>query len=267
MDIQTIALGIVQGLTEFVPVSSSGHLVLMESLFGDGGENVHLFIEALNFGTVLALLIFFRHKILQICRQVFHEHNYVLLRNIVLTSLPVGIAGLLFSHAISQVPFFVSPITVTAALFFVGVIMVILEKLPKLTARSSGEKLSWKRALGIGFAQTLALVPGVSRSGSTIIAGRLAGLKPKQAAEYSFLVSIPVMLGLSAKLVVSDTQYLINNWSVVLVGNVAAFITGILAIQFLLDFLSKHSLKVFGVYRIFVAVVVILLIVLGVIQY
>ena len=266
MDIQNIALGVVQGLTEFAPVSSSGHLIIMEALFGNGGENIHLFVETLDFGTVLALIIFFRHKILEICRQVFIEHNYVLLRNIVLTCIPVGVVGLLFSHAINNTPFFISPVTVAAALLIVGVVMVILEKIPKLSARSSGEKLSWKRALGIGFVQVLALIPGVSRSGSTIIAGRLAGLKPRQAAEYSFLVSIPVMLGLSAKLIISDTQYLIDNWTAVLVGNVAAFLAGILAIQFLLDFLNKHSLKVFGIYRIAVAVLVVVLLATGVLS-
>lgn len=266
MDIQTVALGIVQGLTEFIPVSSSGHLVLIESFFGSGGEDIHLLVESLNFGTVLALVIFFRLKILDICRQVFKGHNYILLRNIILTALPVGVVGLLFSHAINNTSLFVSPITVVVTLFVVGIIMIILEKLPKLTARPSGEKLSWKRALSIGCAQILALVPGVSRSGSTIIAGRLVGLKPKQAAEYSFLVSIPIMLGLSAKLIISDTQYLVDNWSVVLTGNIVAFIVGILAIQFLLDFLNKHSLKIFGAYRVFVAGVVVLLIVFGVLK-
>jgi undecaprenyl-diphosphatase len=267
MDVQTIALGIIQGLTEFIPVSSSGHLVLMEAIFGQSGEGVHLFVEALNFGTVLALIVFFRHKIVEICHQVFKEHNYVLLRNIILTSIPVGIAGLLFSSAINRTAFFVSPLTVSIALLIVGIVMIVLEKLPKLTARSSGDKLSWKRAFAIGLAQVLALVPGVSRSGSTIIAGRLAGLKPKQAAEYSFLVSIPVMLGLSLKLVVADAPYIAANWLVILVGNLAAFVVGMLAIQFMLDFLNKRSLKIFGVYRIVLAAVAVLLIVLGVINY
>jgi len=197
---------------------------------------------------------------------VFVEHNYILLRNIILTCLPVGVIGLLFSHAINQIDFFISPVTVTVALIVVGSIMIFLEKLPRMTARSSGDKLSWKRALGIGCAQVLALIPGVSRSGSTIITGRVAGLKLKQSAEYSFLVSIPVMLGLGIKLAVDDTQYLIDNWVPVLTGNVVAFLAGILAIQFLLDFLSRHDLKVFGVYRLGIGLVAVLLICLGVIK-
>jgi len=239
----------------------------MDSFFGGHGEELHLLVETLNFGTVLALIIFFRHKIIAICRQVFKERNYILLRNIFLTALPVGVVGLLLSGIINSTPFFVNPVTVIVALLAVGIVMIFLEKLPKLTARSSGEKLSWKRALAIGFAQVLALIPGVSRSGSTIIAGRLAGLKPRQAAEYSFLVSIPIMLGLSAKLIFGNTQYLIDNWTAVLVGNIVAFIAGVLAIQFLLDFLGKHSLRIFGVYRILIATVAILLIVFGVLKY
>jgi undecaprenyl-diphosphatase len=267
MDIQTIALGIVQGLTEFIPVSSSGHLILMETFFGYEGENIHLFVEALNFGTILALLVFFRHKIFAIYHQVVRERNYALLRNIILTSIPVAIAGFLFSGLISKIAFFSSPLTVAIALAVVGLVMIILEKLPKLTARPSADKLSWQRALAIGFAQVLALIPGVSRSGSTIIAGRLAGLKPKSAAEYSFLVSIPVMLGLSLKLFMSNAQYLIDNWPVILVSNIAAFAAAILAIQFLLDFLARHSLKVFGIYRLALAAATILIILFGVIHY
>lgn len=263
MNIENIALGLVQGLTEFIPVSSSGHLVLLGNLFHID-DNLHLFIEALDFGTLLALVIFFRKKIIDICRQVFVKHDFHLLRNLLLTSLPVAIVGFFAGSVIDQNDLFTSSLIVAIMLVIVGFIMLTLEKIPHLTHKSDGSDLSWKRALGIGFAQTLALVPGVSRSGATIIAARISGLKSKQAAEYSFLASIPVMFGLIAKLIIKDHEYLVENWQAVLVGNIFAFIAGTLAIQFLLDFLGKHTLKVFGVYRIALAIIVMILIMFGI---
>ena len=133
--------------------------------------------------------------------------------------------------------------------------MVVVEKLPKLSPTKDGETLTKPRALIIGLAQALALIPGVSRSGATILAGRFMGLKPAEAAEYSFLASLPIMLGVTLKVLVGDTEYLVANAGTLFVSNLVAFIAGMFAVGFLMKYLSKHSLAIFGWYRIVLALV------------
>lgn len=252
---ESIVLGIVQGLTEFIPVSSSGHLVIGQAFFS--GASDHLFIEFINIGTLLALLVYFRRRIIAIIRDVFQNKNYTLFRNILITSVPAGIVGYFLADFIATTPFFGSVLTVTVTLTLVGIVMIVLEKLPKAGKVESGEKLSPVKSLLIGFAQMLALIPGVSRSGATIITGRLAGLSPAAAAEYSFLASLPIMFGVTLKLFVkeSDRTYFMDHLPILVASNVAAFIAGLLAVGFLMRYLSKHSLAVFGWYRLALAAV------------
>lgn len=257
--IEAIVLGAVQGLTEFIPVSSSGHLVIGQYFFGSSGD--HLFLEFINIGTVLALLIYFRQRIKDAVYDVVVNRNFVLARNILLSILPAGIVGLMLSDIIASAAFFSNIYVVLTALVVVGAVMVILEKIPKLTPMKDGESLPWYRALLIGIAQMFALIPGVSRSGSTIIAGRIMGLKPAAAAEYSFLLSIPLMLGVIAKLLIreSDRQYMFDHWQLLLVGNIIALVFGLLAVGFLMNYLAKNDLKVFGWYRIGLALVILVI--------
>lgn len=249
--LETIFLGLIQGLTEFIPISSSGHLVIAQNFFSGASE--HLFLEFINIGTMVALFIYFRRRIAAIVRDVVVKRNYKLARNIIITSFPAGAVGYLLSDFIGSNAFFGSSLTVVFTLFIVGVVMVILEKLPKASAVKTGEDLSSVRAFAIGAAQMVALIPGVSRSGSTIIAGRLSGLSAAQAAEYSFLASLPIMMGVTLKVLLGDQVYLVEHWLPLLIGNVAALISGLLAVGFLMRYLAKHSLAVFGWYRICLA--------------
>lgn len=255
--IEAIILGIVQGLTEFIPVSSSGHLVITQTLLL--GEADHLFIQALDFGTLAALLIYFSPKLVDLFKKVFIEKDYRLARNIILTCIPAGLLGLLLADFIQESSVLLNPLTVSIMLALVGVLMVVVDKLPKKSELKTGTDLSPKRALVVGAAQAFALIPGVSRSGSTIIASRIMGLNPRAAAEYSFMVSIPIMLGLVGKLLLkpSDRAYMAANLDMIIVANIAAFLAAILAIHFLLQYLSKHGLALFGWYRIALAAVVI----------
>lgn len=255
-------LGLIQGLTEFIPVSSSGHLIIFSNLL-HLGEHTHLFVQSLDIGTTIALIIYFRHKIVDILQKTFVKRDYRLTTNIILTCLPVMTIGILVSKFIESNSFFISSLVIAIALLVVGILMVILEKIPRLSTVRSMSSLSPKRALGIGLAQCLALIPGTSRSGSTIISARIAGMSPKLAAEYSFLVSIPVMLALIAKLFITNHSFMAANWTEVLVGNVVAFLSGLLAVSGLLNFLSKHNLSSFGYYRIGFAVFIIILICCG----
>ena len=254
--IEAIFLGVVQGLTEFIPVSSSGHEVLVEHFFGAGSD--HLFLEFINIGTVVALVIYFWPKIMDLLEEVIFRHNWRLARNIFISAVPAGVAGLLLASVIEQSSFFSSPWVVTVMMLLVGVVMIRLEKLPRLSTVRNGEHLTPKRAFGIGLAQAVALIPGTSRSGSTIIAGRLSGLDPEEAAEYSFLLSIPVMLGVIAKVFVksSDRAYFASHMPSIIISNIFALATGLVAIGFLMRYLKKHNLAVFGWYRVGAAVVV-----------
>jgi undecaprenyl-diphosphatase len=251
---EAIILGLVQGLTEFIPISSSGHLVIFQHLFGR--ESDHLFLEAINIGTFLALLVYFAPKILNILQDIFMRKRYNLARNILLTSIPAGLVGYLGADFITGTAFFGSIIVVMVTLLVIGILMVVIEKLPRFSAISDGEKLTPLRALTIGGAQMLALIPGVSRSGSTIVTGRLMGLSAKNAAEYSFLASLPIMAGVTLKVIIDEPEYLANNAGLLLLGNTVAFVSGLLAVGFLMRFLATRSLAVFGWYRIALAGVI-----------
>ena len=261
----SIILGLVQGITEFIPVSSSGHLEIVQQLIGGRTEDFHLFLELINFGTLLALLIYYRKRIAGIFKDIFKNHNYKLAINVIITCIPAGLAGLLLSHFIEESPFFSSLITISIAMAFVGFLMIVVDKLPKKTPLKNENFLSKKRALAIGIAQVFALIPGVSRSGSTIVAGRLMGLNSKSSADYSFLVSIPLMLAVCAKTLVSSSTrgYLLDNFGLLILSNIIAFVSGLFAISFCLKYLKKsNSLKAFGIYRVILATIVIFVLVL-----
>lgn len=253
--LESIILGLIQGLTEFIPISSSGHLVIAQYFLS--GASDHLFLEWINIGTMVALIVFFRRRIVAILKDIFIGRQYRLARNILVTILPAGLIGFFAADYINSTAFFGSVYVVIVMLVVVGVIMIILEKLPKASPIKDGDALTVPRALVIGIAQVAALIPGTSRSGSTIIAGRLAGLSAKNAAEYSFLASIPIMAGVTLKVFVKDYDYLLQNFDTLLIGNIAAFISGLVAVGFLMRYLSRHSLAVFGWYRIALACVLV----------
>lgn len=258
-----VILGLVQGLTEFIPVSSSGHLLIFQNFLL--GETDHLFIQALDFGTLAALLLYFAPRLKELFLQVTKHRDFRLARNILITCIPAGLLGLLLADFIQSSPLVLSPYVTVSMLALVGVLMILTDRLPKKTERASGSDLSNRRALFVGIAQAFALIPGVSRSGSTILASRVMGLSPKAAAEYSFMVSIPIMVGLIGKLLLkeSDRQYMAANLDVLLIANITAFVVALAAIHFLLSYLAKHGLSVFGYYRIGLASVTLALLLVG----
>lgn len=252
---ESIILGLIQGLTEFIPISSSGHLVIAQYFFS--GASDHLFLEWINIGTLLALVVYFWSKIVKITQDVLVRRNYRLARNILVTALPAGIVGYVAADFIDSNAFFASVVVVVIMSAIVGAVMIFLEYLPKASEVKNGESLSVLRALVIGLAQMIALIPGTSRSGATIIAGRLSGLSAKEAAEYSFLASLPIMVGVTAKVFLHDHVYLFENFGTLLIANVVAFVSGLFAVGFLMKYLSRHSLAVFGWYRVILAAFVI----------
>jgi len=253
--LESTVLGLVQGITEFIPVSSSGHLEITQRILGAGGraEDFHFFLELINFGTLFALLFYYRQTIWEILQRVFVKKDYKLALNILITSIPAGIIGLVLSKVIEKLPFFSSLTTIGFAMGFVGLIMIFVNKLPHLSKLKDENELTPGRALAIGLAQTFALIPGVSRSGSTIITGRVMGLDSKSAAKYSFLASLPIMIAVCGKSLLSSSSraYITSNLGMLLLSNLVAFISGLIALQIVMKYFKKEkSIPSFGIYRV-----------------
>ena len=253
--LESTVLGLVQGITEFIPVSSSGHLEITQRILGAGGraEDFHFFLELINFGTLFALLFYYRQTIWEILQRVFVKKDYKLALNILITSIPAGIIGLVLSKVIEKMPFFSSLTTIGFAMGFVGLIMIFVNKLPHLSKLKDENELTAGRALAIGLAQTFALIPGVSRSGSTIITGRVMGLDSKSAAKYSFLASLPIMIAVCGKSLLSSSSraYITSNLGMLLLSNLVAFISGLIALQIVMKYFKKeNSIPSFGIYRV-----------------
>ena len=256
--LESTVLGLVQGITEFIPVSSSGHLEITQRILGAGGraEDFHFFLELINFGTLFALLFYYRQTIWEILQRVFVKKDYKLALNILITSIPAGIIGLVLSKVIEKLPFFSSLTTIGFAMGFVGLIMIFVNKLPHLSKLKDENELTPGRALAIGLAQTFALIPGVSRSGSTIITGRVMGLDSKSAAKYSFLASLPIMIAVCGKSLLSSSSraYITSNLGMLLLSNLVAFISGLIALQIVMKYFKKEkSIPSFGIYRVFLS--------------
>ena len=263
--IDAIILGLVQGLTEFIPVSSSGHLVIASQLLHV--PNAFTFDTLLNFGTLLALVIFYRKRIWSLALRVLKGKDWKLVAQLIAATIPAVIVGYTFSSQIEKLNDMIW--VVIFMLISVGIVMVIAGKAnTDADDRELEKSVSWPVALKIGFAQVLALIPGTSRSGITILMGLRSNLSAARAAEFSFLLAIPVLAGGSLKTLTSESGKLLieNNTGQFIVGNIAAFISGMLAVSFLLKLLSSRGLKDFGWYRIVSGVLLAILLITGIIK-
>jgi len=261
---EAILLGIVQGVTEFLPISSSAHLILMPWMFGWQGTLVDslTFDIGLHAGTLVAILAFFWRDWFDLFRKFFNglgnntwkTGEGRLVWFIVLATIPAGVLGLKFEHVVEN--YFRNPLLIAAALVVISLVMWGADRYSSKTEIIS--KMSLRHALFIGFAQALALVPGVSRSGITITAGLMAGYTRESAARFSFLLSTPVIAG--AALMKLRKLHLAESEAIpFVVGAVFSAVVGYVCIKFLLQYLNKHTLNVFVGYRIALAAVVVLL--------
>lgn len=258
--IEAAISGVVQGLTEFLPVSSSGHLVLLSKLFGEG-ENTLLFDVALHAGTLLALLIYFHKDIVLLARALVVRSAHTRVAWLLAAAtIPAVISGVVLQSFAEDT--FRSAVLVGCNLIFVGLLMFVAERVARQQTKKL-ETVSPKQALIMGVAQALAVIPGVSRSGSTITAGLFMGLDRVTATRFSFLLGVPIIFGALIK-VLSDggTEAFSNQMSIFIVGVFAAFVSGLLAIRFMLRYLAKHSLAVFAYYRIALGILVLLVVLL-----
>ncbi len=244
-------LGIVQGITEFVPVSSSGHLVILHDLLNFELTSALAFDVALHAGTLVAIIIFFFKDIVK-----YIKNKDVILWYILIAIIPAGIAGLLFEDYIDEV--LRSSWVVVVMLIAVGVLFILGEKYFKQEKDLKG--LTWKKGLLIGVAQVLALIPGTSRSGITILAGMGVGIKREQAARFSFLIGLPIFAGAALKKSYDLSKMGIASDEIILfiIGFVVSAIVGYACIKYLLKFLEKYSLRGFAYYRFILAILLII---------
>jgi undecaprenyl-diphosphatase len=253
---EAILLGIVQGLTEFIPVSSSGHLLLTHNILGTL-ENSLAFDVALHVGTLIALLIFFRKDVWELFRHVLADNKQArLARLLILATIPAALAGLLFKDFINDS--LRSLPVVAAGLGIVGVIMLLIDKRAQVHHDGDEQEITKKQGVLIGFGQALALMPGVSRSGASITTGLAVGLGRRQATRFSFLLAIPITAGAIVGMLWFEGATLAGEGSAVYVGMIASLISGLFAIKFLMAVISRVGLKPFAYYRIALAAIVFL---------
>ncbi|MCI0620002.1 undecaprenyl-diphosphatase UppP [Candidatus Wolfebacteria bacterium] len=251
MDIfSAIVLGVVQGVTEFIPVSSTGHLVLVREVFQLPDAGGLAFDAVLHLATALAVLVYFRHDIWQLIRRP--KTHAVLWHALILGTVPAVLIGFFLRDAVETV--FRNPVVVVTALFGGSVLFILAERLGRHDQTLSPSKGFW-----VGLYQATALVPGVSRSGASIAGGLLFGLTREEATRFAFLLSFPIILGAgSLKLLELAHGGVGDGLGIeLLVGSLTAFILGLAAIHFMIRFLKHHTLYGFAVYRVLLAILVV----------
>lgn len=263
MDIlYNIILGMVQGITEFLPVSSTGHLILIRELFGQTGE-FGLAIDAiLHLATALAVFVYFRKDFIGLAKEAYSfvlgrevsRENRILLISIILGTIPAVIAGLLLENSMDTI--FRNINLVAYALIAGSILMYFADRFAK-----QDKELSVNNGWKIGLFQVLALVPGMSRAGSTISGGLLLGLSREAAARFTFLLSFPIILGAGSKkaLDLNNAGVFMDSGMAILISAISAFVIGMLSIHYLLKFLKTHTLKVFFIYRLVLAVLILII--------
>ena len=248
--IKVIILGLIQGVTEWLPVSSTGHMIIFDNFFplSISDECRNFLLVVIQLGSVLAVLVLFFKELWPKEKKI-----WLLWAKIAVASVPAAIFGFLFEDIITNKLFNVK--VVSLALVFYGIVFIIIEKLHKKNnfqyKIAKIEQISFIDALKIGFFQVLALIPGTSRSGATIIGGMLGSLDRSVAAKFSFFLALPVMFGASfLEVVKTKVAFSGNEWGIIGLGTIVAFLVSFFVIRFLMDYVKKHSFCVFGYYRI-----------------
>ena len=262
--LKAIFLGIVEGITEWLPISSTGHMILVDEFIKlDGSkEFLDMFMVVIQLGAILAVLVLYFHKLNPFSRKktlVERKQTWSLWLKVIIACLPAAVIGLIFDDKINEL--FFNAWTIAITLIVYGVLFIIVEifnrkRKPKIRELS---QLPYTMAFLIGVFQLLALIPGTSRSGVTIITALLLGASRFVAAEFTFFLAIPVMLGASAlKLVKFGFSYTGLEIAILIAGVLTAFLVSVLAIKFLMKYIKKHDFKIFGVYRILLGIAVII---------
>ena len=251
--VEAIILGVVQGLTELLPVSSSAHLYLLSEYFFKWTIS-DSFDIALHFGTLLAICIFFFKDWISLIKggfnKVFKKEDSTegrIFWYIVAATIPAGIIGIVFEHYLEG--YLKQPLIVATALIVMGILLYVVDK--KSKSEVSYENMTFKQAFLIGISQVLAFIPGVSRSGATITVGRALKVERESVAKYTFLLSTPIVFAATV-LKIFDFQFSVAFFA----GVLTSFLVGLAVIKFLMEFIKKRNFKVFAIYRVLLGIVV-----------
>jgi len=252
---QALILAIVEGLTEFLPVSSTGHMILTEGIMGmKSNDFIQAFIINIQFGAILSVVVLYWKRFFQSMQ--FYYKLFV-------AFLPAAFFGLLLNDYIDAL--LESVYVVAVMLIIGGIVLVLVDKWFEYTAEHGKSETTYKNALVIGLFQVLAMIPGTSRSAATIIGGMVEKMNKKAAAEFSFFLAVPTMVAASGyKLMKNHEAITSDNIGILIFGNVIAFIVALIAIKSFISFLTNHGFKVFGYYRIAVGLIILILYFLGV---
>ena len=247
--LQTIILAIIEGITEFLPISSTGHLILTQKLLGiTATEFTKSFDILIQLSAILAVLVLYWKKIL---------HSRLLWKQLFMAFIPTGILGLTLYKFVKS--FLLNNVLVTVlALFFGGLVLLVVDYLPKLKRGSKKvSNLTTRNLFTIGFFQSLSMIPGVSRSAATIVGGLFSGLTRVEAVEFSFLLAIPTMAAASGlDLLKSGFSFTVHQYFLLLLGSFFSFFSALLAVKAFTSFVSKHNFTLFAIYRLILAIIV-----------
>ena len=245
-----LILGLVEGVTEFLPISSTGHLIIAGQLLGFTGEKAKVFMIAIQLAAIFAVVWEYRVRLGHVVMSLHSEPaSQRLAVNLMAGFLPAAVLGFLFYK---QIKFYLfNPIVVASALVIGGVLILWAERRKHVITTEGIDELTWRRALAVGFAQALAMIPGTSRSGATIIGGLFLGLSRKTAAEFSFLLAIPTMFAATAYDLYKNWRLFdVHDVPLFVVGGIAAFVSALIAVRTLIKFVSRHDYTLFAWYRI-----------------
>ncbi len=245
-----LLLGIIEGFTEFLPISSTAHLIIVASFLKLPSSQYWQFFEVfIQAGAILAVVTLY-------FKQIF---NFKLVTNLIFSFVPTAVVGFFLYSVIKNI-FFNSHLLIAISLILFGIIFLIIEKLiktGKIAVKKDLEKLTHKQAFLIGLAQSLAVVPGVSRAGAVMVAGLLLGYKRGQVALYSFLLAVPTIFAASFfDLLKTDWSVINSNLSFTLVGLVSAYLSALIVIRWFINYLQKKNLEIFGYYRIVIGLLI-----------
>ena len=262
---KTLILGIVQGITEWLPISSTGHMILVDQFMplNQPAEFINLFLVVIQFGSILAVVTLYFHKLNPFSPKktaAEKADTWTMWFKVLVGCIPAAVIGLLFDDLINHYTY--NAWVVAAALIVYGIAFLVIEKQNKKPAINTIGELSYKTALLIGAFQVLSLIPGTSRSGSTILGAVILGSSRLVAAEFSFFLAVPVMLGASLLKVVkffleTGSGFTLEQVGILLTGMVVAYLVSVAAIKFLMEYIRKHDFTAFGYYRIVVGLLVI----------
>lgn len=252
--VEAIIIAIVEGITEFLPVSSTGHMIITQSVLGiPYSDFVKAFTINIQFGAILSVVILY-------WKRFFQSVNFYL--KLFIAFIPAAIIGFLLGDYIDAL--LENVIVVAISLVIGGVILLFVDNWFKNSGDEQND-VTFRQALKIGFFQCIAMIPGVSRSAATIVGGMSQKLNRKHAAEFSFFLAVPTMFAASAyKLVKTYEVFDASNIKLLIVGNVVAFLVALIAIKTFIGFLQKHGFKIFGYYRIVLGLIIIILLALGI---